>query len=257
VTSSGAQELSRNNAQKCLKVGDECSASSILVCTPPLLSRSGGGGRGGDASGTAAAALASWAAGRGQIGIFLSRGITFCWTTHHPPRFGTALTLQAPATPPLEPPPSTAARCAARTYFLFTRSCTPKSKPKTKIQAAGGAGAIPLPTGQSQVPASLREPSDLGLNFRARSAAAPLHSRKHQLSLSSLQICRAPVFDPPLLQCSALSPSVFLFLAGPQRALQFAHRNQPQSITHPLRINYNFAYLRRANRARFAYVLIF
>jgi hypothetical protein len=174
VTSSGAQELSRNNAQKCLKVGG--SASSILVCTP-LLSRSGGGGGGGgDASGSAAAARA---ARRAQHIVFLGGCITFCRTTHHPPRLGTAAAGARPR--------AGASHCAgARHAATATAStvCCRSISTEAEI-AAGGRAECSLPPAQSRVPALHRQPTDFGAQFPSSlRCCSTLHSSKHQLSLA-------------------------------------------------------------------------
>jgi hypothetical protein len=102
------------------------------------------------------------------------------------------LTVQAPATPPLQPPAPSAA-------------AFPQAEIVRRLQAAGPSPRYHRPSPECR-PSTGNQPI-LGLNFRARSAAAPLSTLVSTNSLSlaslSLQICGAPVFDPPLLQCSA------------------------------------------------------
>jgi hypothetical protein len=150
------------------------------------------------------------------------------------------LTVQAPATPPLQPPAPSAA------------AAFPQAEIGTgpRASAAGGWAESSLPPAQSRVPALHRQPTDFGAQFPSSlRCCSTLHSSKHQLSLARFSLTPdlwSSSFrpSPPTMLClparslagwlaGSLSPSVFLFLAGPQRALQLAHRNQPQSITRP------------------------
>lgn len=92
------------------------------------------------------------------------------------------LTVRAPATPPLAP----SAAFPRWAEIAGARRCT------SPVPSAGP----PQPT--TRFWGSISELAPLLLR-------STLHSSKHQLSLArfSLQICGAPVFDPPLLQCSA------------------------------------------------------
>lgn len=124
--------------------------------------------------------------------------------------------------------------------------CSILTGPNRASAAGGRADRLHQPSPEWAGPPQATNRFWGSISELAPRCCSTLHSSKHQLSLARFSLTPdlwSSSFQPSPPRSLAgwlagwfslsLSPSVFLFLAGPQRALQLAHRNQPQSITRP------------------------